>query len=106
MTHAKTFFDVSIQGKDAGRIEFDLFDDTPKTSENFRQLCTGEAGMSKYNSKIPLHYKDSKFHRIIPDFMIQGGDFTNHNGTGGVSIYGIKFNDENFDVAHDTGVLS
>ncbi len=86
--HSRTFFDVTISNKDTGRIEFELFNDTPKTSENFRQLCTGEAGFSKFNSKIPLHFKGSKFHRIIPDFMIQGGDFTNGTGTGGESIYG------------------
>ena len=105
--HSQTFFDVEINGADVGRMEFDLFEDTPKTSENFRQLCTGEAGFSKHNSKIPLTYKGCPFHRIIPQFMIQGGDFTNHNGTGGESIYGLKFEDENFNHKHtDPGMLS
>jgi peptidylprolyl isomerase len=79
-----------------GRIEIELFDDTvPITTRNFRELCTGAQGLSPDNK--PLHYKGSAFHRIIPDFMIQGGDFTKGNGTGGCSIYGYKFRDELFD---------
>merc|ERR1712023_597119 len=103
---SKVFFDVSIGGKPAGRIEFELFDDVvPKTAENFRALCTGEKGKGK--SGKPLHYKGSTFHRIIPDFMLQGGDFTRGNGTGGESIYGEKFADENFQLKHDRpGLLS
>ena len=103
----KVFMDISIGDKMAGRITFHLFaDKTPKTAENFRALCTGELGRSKLSSKM-LHYKGSVFHRIIPDFVIQGGDFTKSNGTGGESIYGCtpdgdmwgKFKDEVF-LAH------
>merc|ERR1711988_406318 len=77
----------------------ELYADTvPKTSENFKCLCTGEKGVGK--SGKPLHFKGSTFHRVIPGFMAQGGDFTRGNGTGGESIYGIKFPDENFKVRH------
>jgi len=101
------FFDVDIGGERAGRIVFELFNDVvPKTAENFRALCTGEKGLGKTTGK-PLHFKGCPFHRIIKQFMIQGGDFSNQNGTGGESIYGEKFEDENFHYKHDkVGLLS
>jgi len=104
MSNPRVFFDINIGGSSAGRIVFELFQDTvPKTTENFRCLCTGEKGMGK--SGKPLHFKGSGFHRIIPNFMCQGGDFTRGNGTGGESIYGEKFADENFKLKHTTPFL-
>ena len=104
-TCARVFFDMTISGMDAGRVEIDLFCDTPKTSKNFLALCKGDKGVGK--SGKPLHFKDTVFHRVIPGFMAQGGDFTNHNGTGGESIYGDRFADENFIHKHTgPGILS
>lgn len=102
----KVFFDILIGKMKAGRVVMELFaDTTPKTAENFRALCTGEKGIGQ--SGKPLHYKGSTFHRIIPEFMCQGGDFTRGNGTGGESIYGSKFQDENFKLKHTApGILS
>jgi len=106
MARPRVFFDVTMGGKPAGRIVIELFSETtPKTAENFRALCTGEKGVGKQGK--PLHFKNSTFHRIIPDFMCQGGDFTRGNGTGGESIYGEKFADENFQLKHtEPGILS
>lgn len=106
MANPKVFFDMMIGGTPAGKIVMELYaDTTPKTAENFRALCTGEKGVGK--SGKPLHYKGSSFHRVIPGFMCQGGDFTAGNGTGGESIYGAKFADENFERKHTgPGILS
>ncbi|XP_077325767.1 peptidyl-prolyl cis-trans isomerase-like [Lithobates pipiens] len=99
MANKRVFFDVTADGNLLGRIIIELrFDAVPKTCENFYQLCTGQPGFG---------YKGSCFHRVIPDFMCQGGDFTHHNGTGGKSIYGNKFADENFTLRHTgPGILS
>ena len=100
LSNTRVYFKITINDEPTpSPVIMTLFDTvTPKTVENFRQLCTGEAGFG---------YEGSIFHRVIPGFMTQGGDFTNHNGTGGRSIYGYKFRDENFNLAHEMkGVLS
>ena len=100
------FFDMTLGGEPLGRIQMELFANTvPRTAENFRQFCTGE---TKNHLGRPQGYKGSKFHRVIKEFMIQGGDFLNGDGTGSASIYGTKaFADENFKLVHDQpGLLS
>ncbi|KAF2013357.1 peptidyl-prolyl cis-trans isomerase H [Aaosphaeria arxii CBS 175.79] len=100
------FFDITLGGEKLGRIQMELFKDVvPKTAENFRQFCTGE---TKDGRGKPQGYKNCKFHRVIKDFMLQGGDFINGNGTGSRTIYGTeKFADENFNLKHDQpGLLS
>ncbi len=94
---SNVYFDINIDGQPAGRIVFNLFDEVvPKTAQNFRELATGQHGFG---------YAGSPFHRVIPEFMLQGGDFTRQNGTGGKSIYGEKFADENFQLKHDRPFL-
>jgi peptidylprolyl isomerase len=106
-SNPQVFFDMTIGGEPAGRIIMRLRADVvPKTVENFRCLCTGEKGTDEGSGK-PIHFKGTTFHRVIPGFMCQGGDFTAGNGTGGVSIYGNKFEDENFTLKHTSpGILS
>ncbi|EAZ62972.1 Peptidyl-prolyl cis-trans isomerase CPR6 (PPIase) (Rotamase) [Scheffersomyces stipitis CBS 6054] len=105
MSNPIVYFDITANGVEKGRVVFELFCDVvPKTAENFRALCTGEKGISAQSGK-PLHYKGSIFHRVIKDFMCQGGDFTHGSGIGGESIYGEKFEDENFKLIHDKPFL-
>ena len=92
-----TYVDMYVTQVEVGRIIIELFArHAPRTSENFRSLCTGERGVGKY-SKMPLHYKGVPFHRVIPGFMIQGGDIVKGSGLGGECIWGAQFDDENLD---------
>lgn len=107
MVNPRCFLDISIGGELEGRIVVELYSDAvPKTAENFRALCTGERGIG-VNTGVPLHYKGVCFHRVIKGFMIQGGDISAMDGTGGEAIYGLKFDDENFELKHERkGMLS
>jgi len=101
---SRVWFAIAIGAAAPAKVVFELYDDVvPKTADNFRALCTGEKGEGA--SGKPLHYKGSAFHRVIKSFMIQGGDFTAGNGTGGESIYGEKFADENFELKHEKPFL-
>lgn len=106
MDNPRVYLDIDIGGQPVGRVVIELFADiVPRTCENFRCLCTGERGVGRSGRK--LHFKNSKFHRIITNFMCQGGDFTRGDGTGGESIYGPTFEDENFQLKHEgPGILS
>ncbi|XP_065857008.1 peptidyl-prolyl cis-trans isomerase CYP40 [Euphorbia lathyris] len=107
MAKPRCYLDISIGGELEGRIVIELYNDVvPKTAENFRALCTGEKGIGPHTG-VPLHYKGCRFHRIIKGFMVQCGDISAGDGTGGESIYGLKFEDENFEVKHERkGMLS
>ncbi|KAK6946153.1 Cyclophilin-type peptidyl-prolyl cis-trans isomerase domain [Dillenia turbinata] len=107
MVNPKCYLDISIGGEMEGRIIVELYMDVvPKTAENFRALCTGEKGIGTHTG-VPLHYKGVPFHRVIKGFMVQGGDISSGDGTGGESIYGLKFDDENFELKHERkGMLS
>ena len=98
------FFDIAIGTEKLGRIKFELFADIcPRTAENFRQFCTGEA----LRGSLPMGYKGCTFHRVVANFVIQGGDFVKRDGTGSISIYGEHFPDENFKLSHNApGLLS
>ncbi|KAL7720359.1 Peptidyl-prolyl cis-trans isomerase [Entamoeba marina] len=100
------YFDIRIENTYTGRIEIGLYGDiTPITTRNFIALCTGEYGMG--TNGLPLHYKGSRIHKVLPGLLMQGGDITQANGLGGESIYGNTFADENFDIQHDQpGIVS
>nr|WSU78232.1 peptidylprolyl isomerase [Streptomyces anulatus] len=104
MTNPEVYFDIALNHSFAGRVTMTLFaDSAPLAAENFRVLCAGE----KKAENTALHYQGTPFHRVIPDFVLQGGDTTKGNGTGGLSIYGAEFADENLDQKHDReGLLS
>ena len=104
LSNPRVYFDISIGNQPKGTIVMELFKNVvPRTAENFRQLCTGEGGRGP--SGKMLHYQNSIFHRVISNFMAQGGDFTKFNGTGGESIYGKKFGDEKFTLKHSEKYL-
>ncbi len=108
MSNQRIYLDVSINNKQAGRMVAELFWNCPKTTDNFIKLCTGENGnVDILGKSFPLTIKNTLFHRIIPKFMAQGGDFNKGNGSGGYSIFGPKFDDENFIHKHNArGMLS
>ncbi|CAD7925629.1 unnamed protein product [Amoebophrya sp. A120] len=102
----QVYLDITVNGDKLGRVTFELFADvTPRTAENFRQLCLGVTGRVTKKKSRPLGYKGTKFHRMIPDFCLQGGDLDHLSGRGGESIYGEKFDDENFQMKHDKSFL-
>ncbi|XP_078432758.1 peptidyl-prolyl cis-trans isomerase / cyclophilin-40 (CYP40) / rotamase [Wolffia australiana] len=107
VVNPRCFLDIAIGGEVEGRVVVELFANVvPRTAENFRALCNGEKGLGP-NTGVNLHFKGSRFHRVIKGFMIQGGDISAGDGTGGESIYGLKFSDENFDLKHERkGILS